>query len=121
MDKIIIKDLSARGIIGIHSDERIQPQEIIINIILFANTEKAGHSDDIADTVSYSTIAKKVRAHAESAQRFTVEALAEDIARLCLEEPRVVKVQVRVDKPRAIRFAVSAGIEIEREQLETNR
>jgi FolB domain-containing protein len=114
MDKIIIKNLSARGIIGVHSDEREQPQEIVINIILFTNTEKAGHSDDIADTVSYSSVAKKVREHAESAQRFTVEALAEDIAGLCLGEPKVMKVQVRVEKPRAIRFAASAGVEIER-------
>lgn len=114
MDKIIIKNLSARGIIGVHSDEREQPQEIVINIILFTNTEKAGHSDDIADTVSYSSVAKKVRAHAESAQRFTVEALAEDIAELCLGEPGVKKVQVQVEKPKAIRFASSAGVEIKR-------
>ena len=114
MDKIIIKDLSARGIIGVHTDEREQPQEIVINIILFTSTAKAGQSDDITDTVSYSTIAKKVRAHAESSQRFTVEALAEDIAGLCLEDPGVKMVQVRVEKPRAIRFAVSAGVEIER-------
>jgi len=116
MDKIIIKDLSARGIIGVHSDEREQPQEIVINIILFTDTAKAGQSDDIADTVSYSTIAKKVRTHAESSQRFTVEALAEDIAGLCLGDPGVKKVQVRVEKPRAIRFAASAGVDIEREK-----
>lgn len=118
MDKIIIKDLSARGIIGVHSDERDQPQEIIVNIILFIDISKAGQSDDIEDTVSYSTIAKKVRTHAESAQRFTLEALAEDIAGLCLGEPKVIKVQVRVEKPRAIRFATSAGVEIERGKLE---
>jgi FolB domain-containing protein len=116
MDKIIIKDLSVRGIIGVHSDERELPQEIVINIILFTNTDKAGHSDDIMDTVSYSTIAKRVRGHAESSQRFTVEALAEDIARICLGEPGVKKVQVRVEKPRAIRFAKSGGVEIEREK-----
>lgn len=114
MDRIFIRDLSARGIIGVHSDEREKPQEIVINIILFIDTANAGQSDDIADTVSYSTIAKKIQAHAESVQRHTVEALAEDIARLCLGEPNVMKVQVRVEKPRAIRFASSAGVEIER-------
>jgi FolB domain-containing protein len=114
MDKIIITDLSTRGIIGVHSDEREHHQEIVVNIILFTDTEKAGHSDEITDTVSYSSISKKVRAHAESVQRFTVEALAEDIAGICLEDPGVKKVQVRVEKPRAIRFAASAGVEIER-------
>ena len=116
MDKIIIKDLSARGIIGVHSEEREQPQEIIINVVLFSDTAKAGLSDDIADTVSYSTLAKKIRNLAETAQRFTLEALAEDIAKNCLEEGNVKKVLVRVEKPRAIRFAASAGVEIEREK-----
>lgn len=88
MDKIIIKNLSVRGIIGVHSDERQQPQEIVINTILFTNIKNAGQTDDIANTVSYSTVAKKIRTHAENAKRFTVEALAEDIARICLEESR---------------------------------
>jgi FolB domain-containing protein len=114
MDKIIITNLSVRGIIGVHSDERQQPQGIVINVILFTNTKNAGQSDNIEDTVSYSAVAKKIRTHAENAQRFTVEALAEDIARICLEESRVQKVLVRVEKPRAIRFADSAGVEIER-------
>ena len=114
MDKIIITNLSVRGIIGVHADERQQPQEIVINAILSTNTINAGQTDDIADTVSYSTVAKKIRTHAENAQRFTVEALAEDIARICLEESRVQNVLVRVEKPRAIRFADSAGVEIER-------
>jgi FolB domain-containing protein len=115
MDKIIIKDLAVRGIIGVNPDERKQPQEIIINIIVFTNTMKVGQTDDISDTVSYSILAKKVRTYAESAQRFTVEALAEDIARLCLEETGVIKVQVRVEKTRAVRFVASVGVEIERE------
>jgi dihydroneopterin aldolase len=59
-------------------------------------------------------VAKKVLAHAESAQRFTVEALAADLARLCLEEPGVEKVRVRVEKPGAVRFTGSVGVEIER-------
>jgi len=114
MDKIFIKDLVARGIIGVNPDERKQSQDILINVVLMADTTKAGQSDDISDTVSYSMIAKKVRACAETAQRFTVEALAEDIARLCLAEAGISKVQVRVEKPRAVRFADSVGVEIER-------
>jgi FolB domain-containing protein len=116
MDKIFIKDLAARGIIGVNADERKQPQEIIINVIIYSDTMKAGLTDDISDTVSYSILAKKVRTFAESAQRFTVEALAEDIARLCLDESRVKKVQVRVEKTRAVRFVASVGVEIEREK-----
>ena len=115
MDKIIIKDLSARGIIGVNPEERLRPQEILININLYTSTLKTGESDDIQDTVSYSVVAKKARACAETAQRFTVEALAEDIAKLCLAEKGIQKVQVRVEKPGAVRFTRSVGVEIERE------
>ncbi len=59
-------------------------------------------------------IAKKVQAHSKSAGRLTVEALAADLARICLEEAGVEKVIVRVEKPGAVRFSRSVGVEIER-------
>jgi FolB domain-containing protein len=114
MDKVFIKDLIARGIIGINDWEREKPQEISINIILETDIRKAGENDDIQYSVNYRTIAKKALKHAESAQRLTVEALAADLARLCLEDPGVQKVTVRVEKPGAVRFSHSVGVEIER-------
>jgi FolB domain-containing protein len=114
MDQVFIKDLVARGIIGINDWEREKPQEILINVILYADLSKAGASDNINDCINYRTVAKKVQAHAENAKRFTVEALAADLARICLEIQGVQKVQVRVEKPGASRFARSVGVEIER-------
>lgn len=116
MDQILIKDLVARGIIGVNDSEREKPQEILINIIMFSDLRAAGLSDDIHDTVNYRTVSKQTLAHAESAKRFTVEALATDIANLCLAQPGVLKVRVRVEKPGAVRFASSVGVEIERER-----
>ncbi len=118
MDQVLIKDLVARGIIGINDWEREKPQEILINIVLFADLKKAGESDDIQDCVDYRTVAKKVIAHAETAHRLTVEALAADLARVCLQVPGVMKVRMRVEKPGAVRFARSVGVEIERSQGE---
>ena len=114
MDQVIIKDLLVRGIIGINDWERVNLQDILINIVLFADLHRAGESDNIEDCVNYRTIAKKIQAHAENAKRLTVEALAADIARLCLEDPLVQKVRVRVEKPGAVRFSNSVGVEIER-------
>jgi FolB domain-containing protein len=114
MDQVFISDLIARGIIGVNDWEREKPQEISINIVLFADLRKAGSSDNIQDSVNYRTVAKKVLAHAETAQRQTVEALAADVARLCLEQPGVQQVRVRVEKPGAVRFSKSVGVEIER-------
>lgn len=118
MDKVFIKDLLARGIIGINDWEREKKQEILINIVMYADIKKAGRSDDIKDCVNYRTVTKKVLAHAESAGRFTVEALAEDIANICLEEPGVLKALVRIEKPGAVRFAKSVGVDILRAKEE---
>ena len=118
MDQVFINDLVARGIIGINDWEREKPQEIRINITLFCDLRQAGLSDDIRGTVNYRSVAKKALEHAETAQRLTVEALAADLARLCLEEPGVLKVRVRVEKPGAVRFSRSVGVEIERERTE---
>jgi FolB domain-containing protein len=114
MDKIIIRDLIARGIIGLNDWEREKPQEILINIELLVDLRGAGESDDLQDSVSYSTIAKRAQAHAETAGRLTVEALANDLARICLEYPGVNGVRVRVEKPGAVRFTRAVGVEIER-------
>jgi len=116
MDTIFIKDLLIRGVIGISEREREQPQDILVNIEISTDISAAGKSDNVEDSVNYRTIAKKVLAHTESIKRFTVEALAEDIAKLCLEDKKVQSVKVRVEKPGAVRFSRSVGVEIIREQ-----
>ena len=116
MDKIFIKDLLIRGVIGISEREREQPQDILVNIEITADISTAGKSDDVEDSVNYRTTAKKVLAHTETIKRFTVEALAEDIAKLCLEDKKVQSVLVRVEKPGAVRFSRSVGVEIIRKQ-----
>lgn len=114
MDQIFINDLLIRGVIGISEREREQPQDILVNIILLSDIRKAGKSDDVNDSVNYRTVAKKVLAHTEAIKRFTVEALATDIAALCLEEIGVSGVCVKVEKPGAVRFSRSVGVEITR-------
>jgi FolB domain-containing protein len=114
MDKTFIKDLLVRGVIGITEKEREQRQDILINIILLSDTRRGAELDSIKYCINYRTIAKKVYAYVETAQRHTVEALAADIARLCLAEENVEGVQVKVEKPGAVRFAQSVGVEIER-------
>lgn len=114
MDKIIISDLLLRGIVGINPDERVNRQDILINITIYADIRPAAQSDDIADAVNYKTITKRVIEHVESSSDYLVEKLVSDIARLILTEFPVERVQVRVEKPGALRFARSVGIEIER-------
>lgn len=114
MDQILIKDLLARGVIGISDHERAQPQDILFNITIFTDIHLAGLSDNVEDSVNYRTVSKRILAHASSVGRFTVEAIAEDAAKIILEDPKVLGVRIRVEKPGAVRFARSVGVEIER-------
>lgn len=118
MDKVIIKDLLVRGIIGINDWERKRAQDILINVILYTDTRQAAETDSIVDCVDYSKMSKRLQAHAESAERLTVEALANDLAKICFEDEGVQKVVLRVEKPGAVRFAKSVGVEIERSRNE---
>lgn len=114
MDQIFVHNLLVRGFIGVGEKERANPQDIIINLVLFSDISACGASDNISDTVNYRTVAKLVMAHVEKAARYTVEALAEDIADICLAQERVEGVRVKVEKPGAVRFSKSVGVEIER-------
>ena len=114
MDKTFIKDLLVRGIIGIRDWERETKQDILINVTVFSDTTRAAQTDNIADCVDYSALAKKIQSHAETSARLTVEALASDLADICLKEKGVKKTIVCVEKPGAVRFARSVGVEIER-------
>jgi len=114
MDEIFIEDLLIRGVIGISEREREQAQDILVNITIFTDTSRAAHSDNVDESVNYRTVAKKVLAHTETIKRYTVEALAEDIARICLNENGVKSVKVRVEKPGAVRFSKSVGVSITR-------
>ena len=113
-DKIYIEDLLVRAILGIEPHERTNLQDIIVNLILYVDIRKAGISDQIDDCVNYRSIKKRIFKLVEESQFFLVEKLENEIARVILTEYPVEKVQVRVDKPGALRFAKSVGIEIER-------
>jgi 2-amino-4-hydroxy-6-hydroxymethyldihydropteridine diphosphokinase len=113
-DRILITDLVARVIIGVDDDERRRLQDIRINISMEADTSKSGVSDIIEDTVNYSTVAKRIVHLAEESRFYLVEKLAQEIAALCLDDPRVLSVTVKIEKPNAIRVARSVGVEITR-------
>jgi FolB domain-containing protein len=113
-DKIVIRDLLLRGIIGINDWEREKKQDILVNLTVWTDIRKAGDSDDVGDTLNYRTLTKAVIGMVESSSFYLVEALATAIARLAIVEHHADEVQVRVEKPGALRFAKSVGVEIVR-------
>jgi D-erythro-7,8-dihydroneopterin triphosphate epimerase len=112
VDRIIITDLKSRCIVGINEDERREKQDVIINISIYADLRSAGRTDRFEDAIDYRAIKKRVLGLVENSNYFLVEALADAIAGVCLTPACVSKVKVRVDKPSALRFARSVGVEI---------
>lgn len=113
-DQIQIKDLLLRTIIGINEEERRNRQDVLINLMLQVDTRPAGESDDIDQAVNYRTLTKRIIQLVETSQFYLVEKLAAEIAAICLDDPRVERVRVTVEKPGALRFARSVGVTIER-------
>jgi len=119
LDRIHIRDLTARCIIGINDWEREKKQEVVINVTLHADLSRAGASDRIDDTVDYKDLRNRILTAVEASEYFLIERMAEAIADLCLTDPRVERVEVEVDKPGALRFARSVGVEITRTRRES--
>lgn len=116
LDAIYIRDLHLRCIVGVYERERDNLQDVLINVILYTDLSKAGKTDDIEDTVDYKSVKNRIVEAVEKSRYFLLEALAERISQVCLEEPGVEKVEVTVDKPGALRFARSVAVRIVRER-----
>ena len=114
MDQITIHDLAARCIIGLNGDERREKQDVVVTACLDADLRPAGMSDRIEDTIDYRALKKKILALVENSDFCLIEALADAVAQICLQESRIEKVRVKVEKPSALRFARSVGVEITR-------
>lgn len=113
-DRIFIRDLVIHCIIGVDEPERLEKQNVVVQIELQADLGKAGRTDDLADSIDYSVLKKRILQMAENSRYRLIEALAQRIADECLEDDRVECVRVVVEKPGALRSARTVGVEIVR-------
>jgi FolB domain-containing protein len=114
VDRIFITDLLVRCVLGITDEERREKQDVLISLTLSVDLARAGRSDRIEDSVNYRPIKKRILVLAERTSFHLVEALAERVAVECLEDPRILEVAVKVEKPSALRFARTVGVELVR-------
>lgn len=114
MDRIEIRGLRLRCIIGFNPDERREKQDVIIDMTLFTDLRAGGESDNPDDILNYRTVNKAVIKHVEASSYNTLEALAASIARVAVVECGAPHIQVTVQKPGALRFTDSVGVTIER-------
>jgi len=116
LDRIHIRDLGARCILGIYPHERREKQDVLINVTLHADLSKACAGDRIEDTVDYKAVKERILEMVQGSEHFLVERLAQRVADVCLEDPLVARAEVTVDKPGALRCARSVAVQIVRER-----
>ncbi len=116
MDKIFVRALKTETIIGIFDWERQVKQTVLIDLEMAIDVRKAALSDAVADTVNYKKVAKVILAFVEGSKFHLVEALAEHVAMLVLEEFPVQWVSIVLSKPGAVRSSRDVGVALERDR-----
>lgn len=114
MDTIFLSELRVDTVIGIWEWERRIRQTVIIDLEMSADIARAAATDDVADTLNYKSVAKRIQSFVAESSFQLVETLAEKIAAIIREEFDVAWVKVRVNKPGAIRGSRDVGVQIER-------
>ncbi|MAS83912.1 MAG: dihydroneopterin aldolase [Legionellales bacterium] len=114
MDIIFLRNLKIDTVIGIYDWERRIKQTVILDLEMATDIKKAAKSDDIADTLDYKAIAKRVISFVEESEYKLVETLAERIAEIIVNEFKVPWVKLSLNKIGAIRGARDVGVIIER-------
>jgi len=114
MDIVYIRDLRIETIIGIYDWEREVKQTLSLNLEMAHDIRKAAETDDIQYALNYKSIAKRLIDFVGQSEFMLVERMAEEVARIVLEEFSVPWLKLRVSKPGALRGSKDVGILIER-------
>jgi len=114
VDKIILTDLRIDAVIGIWDWEKRNPQTISIDLEMQTDTKKVSQSDSIEDVLDYKAVSKRVKQFIQASQFNLIETLAENVAKIILEEFDVQWLKLRISKPFAIRDSRNVGVSIER-------
>lgn len=112
-DRIHIRNLRVRTLVGVRDWEREKPQDVVISVTMYHDQRAAAVADDLHATLDYKRVKDEIVHFVESTNHGLLEALAERVADLCLKAG-AARVDVTVDKPGALRFAESVAVEITR-------
>lgn len=107
---IKIENLKLRTTVGIYDWEKEIKQDVIINVEMEFDGSKAIETDDIEHTVDYKTITKKIIEMVEGTDFNLIERIAGEAMKVVMENEKVDKASVRVDKPGALRFTDTVSV-----------
>lgn len=106
---VFVRGLRVEAGIGVHDHEQGRLQPLIIDVTLELVPAPI---ERLADTINYETVAHAARAIVAEGHVGLVETFAERLATACLEDVRVRRCTVRIEKPGALEAAAAAGCEV---------
>ncbi|WP_372797102.1 dihydroneopterin aldolase [Litorivivens sp.] len=115
-DKILIRELRVRAIIGVHPWERRIPQLLLLDLDLSVDIKAAAATEDLSHTVDYAAVSERLTHYIQLEKFHLIETLAERCAALVLTEFAVQTVTFRVSKPEAVPSARTVSVEIVRQR-----
>lgn len=116
MGVIVIRALRAEARIGVTDEERSTPREVVVNLELETSLDRAGKTDDLADTIDYAAVVSAVTEVVQDGEVKLLEHLATKIAVAIGGFSGVERVTVEVSKKPPIPEAVEAvAVRISRE------
>lgn len=114
MDKVFIESLEIDCVIGIYDWERKITQRVVLDIEMAFDNTKPAASDDIADTLDYKAVSKRLIAYVGASSFGLVETLAERCADIIRSEFGVPWLRLKLSKPGAVTGSKAVGVVIER-------
>ena len=121
MDIVYITQLEIDTVIGVYDWERKIRQKITVDLEMATDISRAGRSDDLVDALDYKAISKRIITFVEASEFMLVEALAENVAAVLIEEFKISWLKLTIGKPGALSSAKDVGIIIERGVLEDSK
>tara|TARA_Y100000590_G_scaffold420041_1_gene522329 strand:+ start:30 stop:398 length:369 start_codon:yes stop_codon:yes gene_type:complete len=110
---VLVKNLILKASVGIYPKEKTRKQKVRFNIFITA-TDNIKTKNDISDLVSYEDVIKNVKYIINRGHIPLIENLAQDIAKKCLINKKILKIEIMIEKLETFKEAESVGIKIVR-------
>jgi D-erythro-7,8-dihydroneopterin triphosphate epimerase len=110
---IRVKNLLVPAIIGFNPEERLNRQDVLINLEIEVDAVQAIQTDNEDSIYNYKTITKAIIAFVSDSKYNLLEKLTHEVLQLIMQDIRVTRARVEIDKPRALRFSDSVSVELE--------
>ncbi|MCU0887027.1 MAG: dihydroneopterin aldolase [Rubritepida sp.] len=114
---VFVRGLELQARLGVHAHEKVAPQRIVVHVDLAVRDDGPDIGpDSLPRVVDYEHVVKAARAAVAGGHVLLVETLAETLAALALQDARVLRARVSIEKPDAFPDAAAVGVTVERVQ-----